>query len=149
MKLWLFAASLILSNIFPFKESVFCPLIKVQRRESDENLILSCICPLCVAVVDKDQTVNPCVSVPDSALHVWPGGAKISNTLCYHLHLCANTIIWKLPVERNLRAECLSISTEAWVPQSRKRAGVCGWAWPGRVLQHLSPPSKIKVEKRT
>lgn len=56
-------------------------LIKVQWRESDENRIITSICPLCVAVVDKDQTVNPCVSVPDSALRVWPGGAKISNTL--------------------------------------------------------------------
>lgn len=116
-----------------FKRKCLLPLvslIKVQwrerERERDEDLIVTCICPLCVAVVDRDQTVNPRVSVPDfgpTCLARWRKNIKHT---CYHLHLCANTISWKLALERDLRAECLFISTEARVPSLRKRDCVCG-----------------------
>lgn len=87
-----------------------------------------CICPLCVAVVDKDQTVNPCVSVPDSALHVWPGGAKISNRLviiCTFVQiLSSGNYQWKGTSERNVQEPF--VSAEAWLSQLRKRVCVCG-----------------------
>lgn len=65
------------------------------ERENDGNLIIKCICPLCVADVDKHQTVNPRVSVPDSARHVWPGGEKyqthlLSFALCVQIRSSGN-----------------------------------------------------------
>lgn len=71
-----------------------------------------CICPLCVALVDKDQTVNPCVFVPDSARHVWPGGAKISNKLviictCAQI-LSSGNYPWKGASELNVKEPFIS-----------------------------------------
>lgn len=100
--------------------------------------MVTCICPLCVAVVDRDQTVNPRVSVPDfgpTCLARWRKNIKHT---CYHLHLCANTISWKLALERDLRAECFFISTEARVPSLRKRDCVCGLPVRLRVARECS-----------
>lgn len=87
-----------------------------------------CICPLRVAVVDKDQTVSPCVSVPDSALHVWPGGAKISNKrviicACVQILSCGNDQ-WKGASECHMKEPLMR--AEACVSWFRNRVCVCG-----------------------
>lgn len=74
-------------------------LCKCGAEKSNLNQMIICICRLRVTVQGKDQTVNPLVSGPSGCTCLVRWLKKIKQTY-YLLHSCANTILWKLPVEK-------------------------------------------------
>lgn len=92
--------SLSIALLFSASFLVYRSTLELQKEQSqsDNTVHLSTLCHSCW---QESNCESSCVGplFGRTCLARWPKNIKQT---CYHLHLCAYTIVWKLPMEKAL-----------------------------------------------